>query len=386
MDKGMMRGRAKVLQLQNNYNVNASDLAEQIIHALPRDKYDITTAFLNGQPGPGEPVSKAERSIYFSLGESASRGLRLRMLFKLYRHCRTERYDAVIAHRFKPLHAMLIINRLLGFQAGIGISHGLGEYDRFSRRWLTRILLSPRWKIVGVSRAVCNYLLERRAGFTLENVRCINNAIDIEKAERIQLPREEARRILGLSANTFIAGTIGRLVPVKGHIHLLKAFAAIKDEFPDLEVAIIGEGRLRPTLENAIAELGLTGRAHLLGARNDALQFIKAFDVFAMPSMSEGLPLALLEAMSARLPVIGSDIPSLFHILEDCGGRAFSAGQHVELARCLSEVISLSPEERCKEGERAYRYLCGAHAIDDFRGQYRNLLDELLGMSERTGA
>jgi glycosyltransferase involved in cell wall biosynthesis len=122
-------------------------------------------------------------------------------------------------------------------------------------------------------------------------------------------------------------------------------------------------------------------RALLLGARDDALQYVRAFDAFVMPSLSEGLPLALLEGMSGHLPVIGSDIPSLKPILEDCGGRIFPVGQHAVLAGHLREVLALSSEERIAEGERAYQYLCRAHSIDDFRRQYRELLVELLERS-----
>ncbi|MNQ61265.1 putative glycosyltransferase EpsF [compost metagenome] len=374
----MSQRRMKVLQLQNYYNVNASDLAEQIIQALPADRYEVTTAFLRGRPGPGEPVSKAERSIYFGYSKSAVSGLRLRALWSLYRHCRAEGYDAVITHRFKPVNMLMLLNRWLGIRACIGVAHGFGEYDRAFRCWVARQLLTPAWRLVGVSRAVRDYLIDAGAGFTSANTRQINNAIDIARAEGLQHPRDKAREMLGLPAGTFVFGAIGRLVPVKGHIHLLRAFAEIKDAFPDVLLAIIGEGRARPELEAAIEALGLQGRALLLGAKDDALQYVRAFDAFVMPSLSEGLPLALLEGMSGHLPVIGSDIPSLKPILEDCGGRIFPSGQHMALAGHLREVLALSVDERAAEGERAYSYLCRAHSIEDFRRQYRELLVELL--------
>lgn len=374
----MSQRRIKVLQLQNYYNVNASDLAEQIIQALPTDRYEVTTAFLRGCPGPGEPVSKAERSVYFGYSKSAVSGLRLRALWALYKHCRAEGYDAVITHRFKPVNMLMLLNRWLGVRACIGVAHGFGEYDRAFRCWVARQLLTPAWRLVGVSRAVRDYLVGSGAGFTPANTRQINNAIDIARAEVLQHPRDTARQMLGLPADVFVFGAIGRLVPVKGHIHLLRAFAEIKDVHPSALLAIIGEGRARAELESAIAELGLQGRALLLGAKEDALQYVRAFDAFVMPSLSEGLPLALLEGMSGRLPVIGSDIPSLKPILEDCGGRIFPAGQHAELARHLKTLLQLGDEERAAEGACAYEYLCRAHSIDDFRRQYRDLLVELL--------
>ncbi|AYC34555.1 glycosyltransferase [Pseudomonas cavernae] len=370
--------RSKVLQLQNRYNVNASDLAEQVVQALPTDRFEVTTAFLRGCPEPGEPESRAPRSVYFGFSQGATKGLRLRALWVLYQHCRAEGYDAVIAHRFKPINMLMLLNRWLRIPACIGVLHGLGEYDRAYRRWEMRRLIGSAWRLVGVSRAVRDDLLACGAGFTETNTRQINNAIDIARAEKLQHPRQQARELLGLPAAAFVFGTIGRLVPVKGHIHLLEAFALVKDQQPAAVLAIIGEGRSRVELEAAIARHGLQGRVLLLGAKDDALQYVRAFDVFVMPSLSEGLPLALLEGMSGHLPVIGSDIDSLRSILEDCGGRIFPVGQPQALAEQLRAMLALGPESLAAAGERGYAYLCRAHAIEDFRRQYRELLDELL--------
>lgn len=368
----------KVLQLQNRYNVNASDLAEQIIQALPTDRFEVTSAFLRGRPGPGEPASRALRSIYFGFEQADTKGLRLRVLWALYQHCRVEGYDAVIAHRFKPINMLMVLNRWLKIPACIGVLHGLGEYQRAYRRWEMRRLSGSAWRLVGVSRAVRDDLLGSGAGFTVANTRQINNAIDIARAEQLQHSRQHARKLLGLPSDAFVFGTIGRLVPVKGHAYLLDAFAQISAQHPEAVLVIIGEGRSRSELQAVIERHAMQARVFLLGAKDDALQYVRAFDVFVMPSLSEGLPLALLEGMSAHLPVIGSDIDSLRPILKDCGGHIFPVGQSQALAEQLRAVLALTPEAREAEGERAYRYLCQAHAIEDFRRQYRELLDELL--------
>lgn len=372
----MSQRRTKVLQLQNYYNVNESDLAEQIIQALPPERYEVTTAFLRGRPGPGQLSSKAERSVYFGYSKSATSGLRLRALWALYKHCRAERYDVVIAHRFKPVNMMMLLNLWLRIRVCIGVAHGFGEYDRPFRCWVARQLVTPAWRLIGVSRAVCDYLIGSGAGFTKSNTRQINNAIDIARAESLQHSSVKAREMLGLPSDVFVFGAIGRLVPVKGHIYLLHAFAKIKNENPQALLVIIGEGRARLELEAAIEELELQGRALLVGAKDDALQYVRAFDAFVMPSLSEGLPLALLEAMSGRLPVIGSDISSLKPILEECGGRMFASRDVEGLARQLGALLALDAVDRRGEGAAAYDYLCLEHDINKFRQQYRDVLSE----------
>ncbi|MBU0903206.1 MAG: glycosyltransferase [Gammaproteobacteria bacterium] len=377
-----MSRKIKVLQLQNRYNVNASDLAEQVIQGLPAEHFEVTTAFLRGRPGPGEPQSRAPRSIYFGFSQSDLKGLRLRALWRLLRLCREQRYDVVIAHRFKPMNMLMLLNLWLRIPACIGVQHGIGDFDRGYRRWEARRLLTANWRVVGVSRAVRDYLVDCGAGFDAGNTVQINNAIDIDRAERLQHPREQARSLLGLAPEPFIFGAIGRLVPVKGHIHLIEAFAQVQSVYPQAQLAIIGEGRVRVELEAAIVRFGLDGKVHLLGAREDALQYVRAFDAFVMPSLSEGLPLALLEGMSGHLPVIGSDIDSLRSILEDCGGRIFPVGDAAALAKQLGAVLDLDTEQRRAEGERAYLYLRGAHAIEDFRLQYLQLIEQSLAAEQ----
>ncbi len=370
-----MSRKIKVLQMQNRYNVNASDLAEQVIQGLPADRFEVTTLFLRGRPGPGEPESRAAHSLYLDFSQSDLKGLRLRALWQLYRLIRAERFDVVIAHRFKPMNMLMLLNWILPISLCIGVQHGIGDFDRAYRRWEARRLLKKNWRIVGVSRAVRDYLIGCGAGFNAANTVQINNAIDIGRAESLQHTREESRALLELPADAFVFGAIGRLVPVKGHTYLLRAFAQIKDASPSALLVIIGEGRSRPELESLIVELGLQGRVLLPGAKNDALQYVRAFDAFVMPSLSEGLTLALLEGMSGRLPVLGSDIDSLKPILEDCGGRIFPVGDVPALAAQMQALTALDDATRASEGERAYQYLRREHAIEKFRCEYMAILD-----------
>lgn len=264
-------------------------------------------------------MSRADRSVYFGLTDAQLKGMRVRAMWRLYQFCRAEQFDVVICNRFKPVNMMLQLNRWLKVPLCIGIAHGFGEYDRFYRRRQTKRLIDKSWRFVGVSPAVKQYLLDCDCGFTEFNTVAITNAIDIEQAKALQLSREDARSQLGLDPNARLIGALGRLVPVKGHIYLIRAFASIKDRYLHAQLAIIGAGREDANLLAEIDRLGLAGRVHLLGFREDALQYVRAFDIWAMPSLAEGLGLALLEGMSGALPVIATDVPAMLPLIKGAG-------------------------------------------------------------------
>ncbi|MEL7552236.1 glycosyltransferase [Pseudomonas protegens] len=378
-----MSQRFKVLQLQPDYNVKShdfADLAEQIVKALPAERYEVTAAFLRGRPGPNDPVSRAAHSVYFEFSDKSLKGMRLRAMWRLYQFCRKEQFDVVICNRFKPVNMMLTLNRWLKVPLCIGISHGFGEYDRLYRRRQTQRLIDRHWRFVGVSPAVKQYLLDCQCGFTDQNTWAITNAIDIEQAEALQHSRERSRELLGLAPDVRLIGALGRLVPVKGHTYLLQAFAQLKDKYPKTQLAIIGAGREEANLRAEIERLGLQGRAHLLGFKENALQYVRAFDIWTMPSLAEGLGLALLEGMSGQLPVIASNVPAMLPLIKGAGGLAVEPANVPALVAALDAYLGLSDEELAAKGQQAYAYLQKEHDIEVFREEYRQLIDS--GLSQ----
>ncbi|MFP3494239.1 glycosyltransferase [Pseudomonas sp. SIMBA_059] len=381
-----MSRRFKVLQLQPDYNVKShdfADLAEQIVKALPTDRYEVTAAFLRGRPGPGEPVSRAHASVYFEFSDKALKGMRLLAMWRLYQFCRKERFDVVVCNRFKPVNMLLQLNRWLKIPLCIGISHGFGEYDRLYRRKQAQRLIDEHWRFVGVSPAVKQYLLDCQCGFTDSNTYAITNAIDIEQTDALQYSREQARELLGLDPSVRLVGALGRLVPVKGHTYLLQAFAQLKERYPSAQMAIIGAGREEANLSAEIERLGLSGRVHLLGFRENALRYVRAFDIWAMPSLAEGLGLALLEGMSGRLPIIASSVPAMLPLIEGAGGLAVEPANVAALAQALDSYLALPDDALARKGEQAYQYLKANHDIEVFRREYLELIESGLAQARR---
>ncbi|MDZ5604227.1 glycosyltransferase [Pseudomonas sp. RP23018S] len=380
-----MKQRYKVLQLQPDYNIKQhdfADLAEQVFKALPAERFATTMAFLKGRPEPGQPVSRADHSVYFEFSDKALKGMRLKALWQVFKFCRREQFDVVICNRFKPVNMMLQLNRWLKIPLCIGISHGFGEYDRLYRRRQTRRLIDRRWQFVGVSPAVRQYLIDCQCGFTEHNTHGITNAIDIEQAAGLQLSRSEARTQLGLSQDARLIGALGRLVPVKGHTYLIQAFAALQGKYPQAQLAIIGAGREQARLQAEIERLGLAGRVHLLGFRENALQYVRAFDLWAMPSLAEGLGLALLEGMSGHLPVIASDVPAMLPLIQGAGGLAVKPADVDSLTAALDSYLALDDQALRSKGEQAYAYLTQEHDIEVFRQHYLRLIESGLSAAK----
>ena len=376
----------KVLQIQPDYHENShnySDLAEQIVAAFPKDRYTVTSAFIRGKPSKGHPASRADKTVYFDFPNSALSGWRVKLMWTIYQFCRKEKFDVVICNRYKQVNMLMLLNRWLKIPLCIGISHGFGEYAAFWRRQRAKLLIDKSWRFVGVSPAVAQYLLDQRCGFTEENTTAITNAIDIAQVESQQLPKHEAREALGLPQEPRLIGTVGRLVPVKGHIHLIQAFARIAAKHSDSLLVIVGEGTQRPHLEAEIARLGLQDKVFLPGFRAGAKRYVRAFDIWALPSLSEGLALALLEGMSGHLPIIASEIPSLSPLIKGAEGVSVPPTEVNALAEALDLYLSLSAADLRKKGEVAYAYLCKNHSIEDYRSKYLSLVESTLPMDRQ---
>lgn len=147
------------------------------------------------------------------------------------------------------------------------------------------------------------------------------------------------RAALALPADTVLFGTVGRLNEAKQQSRLLHALRALLDEGQQAAVVIVGDGELRPALEQMTDALGLRERVRLLGARNDVPQLLAGMDVFVLPSRTEGYSLALVEASAAALPIIATDVGGNAEIVQDGQtGLVVPAGDDVRLVAAMTEL------------------------------------------------
>lgn len=202
-------------------------------------------------------------------------------------------------------------------------------------------LLVDRWLKKRDDLAVCEceasrlFLIER-LGYASEKVRTVYNGVDLPSAS--SGPSGDPRASLGLGPGDLLLGSVGRLDRQKGYSALISAVAELGTRVP-LQCVIIGDGPERPALEDQIRRLGLAGRVILKGEIADASSWMGAFDIFVLPSLWEGLPNALLEAMARGLPVVASSVDGIAEVVEDgVNGLLVAAQDSRALAGAVLEL------------------------------------------------
>ncbi len=180
------------------------------------------------------------------------------------------------------------------------------EYD--TKRFLKiaeRILLKKTKRIVTVSEDLRRKMAA--TGVDLSRVNVIPNGIDIDEFWKPDV-RDGKRRALGFSENDIVIGHIARLVPLKNQKFLIALFKGLFNENPTLKLVIVGDGPLNNELRSYARDIGLAKSIIFLGQRSDIAELLSSFDLFVLPSLTEGISITLIEAMAAGIPVIASDV------------------------------------------------------------------------------
>jgi len=265
--------------------------------------------------------------------------------------------EAFRRHRIAVAHSHEFAMGVYGAWASwlVGIPHVVtmhgGRYyaERLRRRLALRAAAAVSAQMVAVSTS-CLCEISRALGIRRSRIRMIPNGVRFVPPQRVTLRNE-----LGLSSADRLVVALGNLYPVKGHAHLIDALALLADRYPRLHVAIGGRGDLADSLMARAHAHGIEDRVHLLGLRSDVEAVLAAADIFALPSLSEALPLALLEAMFARCPIVASDVGDVSTVLDHgSAGVLVRPGDAESLAAAIDRLLSNAVQAQAL-GERAAR-------------------------------
>ncbi len=218
-------------------------------------------------------------------------------------------------------------------------------------REVEHALLGRFDRVIAVSREGVARL--KRAGVLTKKVVVIENGTNVDVFESAS----PAKDLLDIKKESLV-GIVARLVHGKGHSQLFEAARGILAECPDTMFVVIGEGPLRQQLEQAACELGIGKRVFFAGNRADMPQVYAALDVVVLPSLAEGTPMAVLEAMAAKRAVVASKVGGIPDMIADNeSGCLVEPGNSHQLQESILRVLK-DAELRCSFGLRGHEIVC----------------------------
>ncbi|MEI8139236.1 MAG: glycosyltransferase family 4 protein [bacterium] len=249
-------------------------------------------------------------------------------LLRLIRLMRHTRFDVVHTHSSKAGFLGRLAARLTGVPRIIHTPHTFPFQMKSSRPVRFVYFHLERFAAHFTDRIICVCPSQRVTAQQLTNpahVVVIENGIDASPPPNVE-ERDRRQRELGIGTGCLVAGMVGRFTLQKGHVHFVAAAQQVAARLPDVRFILVGAGELKERIERNIAAAGLQERFILLGAREDVPDLVPLFDVVVLPSLWEGLPYTLLEAMAAGKPVIASSVAGMADVIKngDNGFLVFS--------------------------------------------------------------
>jgi glycosyltransferase involved in cell wall biosynthesis len=292
------------------------------------------------------------------------------------------RYHLVHTHSAKAGGLGRVAAHRVGVPAIVHTFHGFPFHDfqsRVRRRGyleVERRLARITDQFLAVGGAVAAQAVQ--LGITPpERVRAIAAAITPDIALASGTTRAHARRLLGLPDDALVVGTVGRLDHQKAPGDFVAAMAALPH--PNLIAVWVGDGPLRESVQRQIAGSGLAGRLLLAGERNDVGTLLPAFDVFAMSSRYEGLPCAVVEAMTCGIPVVATAVNAVPDVVvPGRTGLLVRAGDPSSLARAIAYLLD-HPEQGARMATTARAGLGGRFHSEALGADLTETYDLALG-------
>lgn len=186
------------------------------------------------------------------------------------------------------------------------IAHAHNNNQTKDKKYLLKLLYKRKIPRVADFLFACS----QEAGewmFGTKSFWILNNAIDAPDYVYDERTRQKVRKELGISEDTLLVGHVGRFAPPKNHLMLIRIMAALKNQCRDSKLLLVGTGDGMDSVKAEVRSLGLEKNVIFAGLRADVPELVQAMDVFAFPSIHEGLPLSVIEAQAAGLPCIISD-------------------------------------------------------------------------------
>jgi glycosyltransferase involved in cell wall biosynthesis len=238
----------------------------------------------------------------------------VRFVINLFVLVRMKKVSLIHAHEFLMNVYGTIVGKLSGRPVVTTLHGKFYYYEKWRRRFALQ-LVSKFSQLVCVSEDLRGFVSEK-IGIPKNRIVTIYNGIDTElfaKSEKAVLMKEK----FGIKNGQKVVGTVANLNAMKGHTYLLKAIPSIIRDYPSVVFLFVGKGDQEEKLRKEALDLGIFEYVKFLGFRSDIPELLNLMDVFVLPSLSECLPLSVLEAMALSVPTVVTDVGGIREIIKD---------------------------------------------------------------------
>jgi glycosyltransferase involved in cell wall biosynthesis len=372
----MTKHAATICQVLHTLNVGGGEMLAARLARQLGDRFRFIFMCLEEVGTLGEELRREGFPVW-----SVERrpGIDWRCTWRLAKLLRQERVDLLHVHQYTPFFYGILARLLYRRPPVLFTEHGRGfpDYPRRKRIVANRLLLQRRDRVVGVGEAVRQALI-RNEGLPARRVGVIYNGIDLTPFDNGAPPRAAVRRDMGVGEKDLVILQVARLDYLKDHCTAIRTLEQVIRQRPEARLVLVGEGPELGKIQQEVAQRNLAASVRLLGLRKDIARLLSAADVFLLTSISEGIPLAVIEALAAGLPVVSTNVGGIGEVVED-GRSALLApsGDHVALAERVLRLVGdpVLSQQLAKQGRARAEEMFSEKQMHE---QYVRLYNEML--------
>jgi glycosyltransferase involved in cell wall biosynthesis len=377
----MAREHPTVCQVLHSLNVGGAEMLAARLARHLRDEFRFVFACLD-ELGPLGEQLRGEGFLVEVLGRKS--GIDFSCVRRLAAFARREGTGIIHAHQYTPFFYCRAPGPLIARPPVLFNEHGrfFPDLPNRKRMLFNRMFLRGKDRVVAVGESVKQALIDNE-GIPARRIDVIYNGVRLDDFAAGTELRGEVRRELGIDPAAPLAIQVARLDYLKDHCTAIRAAARVRKQLPGFRLLLVGEGPERPKIEAEIQALGLAEAVLMVGLRTDVRRLLAAADLFLLTSISEGIPVTLIEAMGARLPVVSTAVGGIKEVvIAEETGLLTKVGDDGALAAAMIRLIT-DPSLASKLGATGRSRAEQLFSEDEMHSKYVQLYEEMLPRNSR---
>jgi len=373
--------RPVICQVLHSLDIGGAEVLAAGMARELSDRYRFVFACLDDEVGVlGKEFE--ERGVPMRVFDR-QQGIDWKCSFRLALFFREHKVQIVHAHQYTPFFQSLLARLAYRRPSIVFTEHGRHFPDsRSSKRVaVNRTLLRADDRLIGVGESVRRALVDNE-GLPEKRTETIYNGVPLENFQAVNGDfelRQQVRQKLGIYDGEFAIVQVARLNALKDHATAVRTLKRLRDEHVPAKLILVGDGEERAVLEQLVVDQAVESDVVFLGARSDIPQLLTAGDAFLLSSISEGIPLSLIEAMGAGIPIVSTDVGGIPEVIEHGVSGLLAPAGDVEILATHLKSLWQNPEQRSQLAENGCQRAVERFSLEEMHRQYINLYEQVLG-------